>query len=71
VRISIHKLILCFLGLLKINKKNKIKKVESYMDLIEPITSLGLDYLKPGHGPKSPGYWVNPSGQVEFNNFGL
>jgi len=41
------------------------------MDLTGPITSLNFDYLKPGHGPESPGYWVNPSGQVGFNNFGL
>jgi hypothetical protein len=41
------------------------------MDLTGPITSSNFDYLKPGHGPESPGYWVNPSGQVGFNNFGL
>jgi hypothetical protein len=41
------------------------------MDLTGPITSSSFDYLKPGHGPESPGDWVNSSGQVGFNNFRL
>ena len=78
MRLTIHKLILYFLDLLKKYKK-KIRSHFGYVGspgfqvdpvgypgLTKLIASMGFEHLKPSQGPGSPRSRVNPPGRAEF-----
>ena len=75
MRLTIHKLILYFLGLLKKKIRSHFGYVGSpgfqvdsvgYLGLTMLIASMSFDHLKPSQGPESSRSRVNLPGRAEF-----